>query len=995
MNILLIQLSDMHCQATNKGLTQKIDKAVDVLSTFTSINRAILIFSGDLTNAASKKEFEIGQSMIGRFLDKLGKKLNCGFIKTFIVPGNHDMVLPEGSRKASDIEQWDKNDHLDEELKKLSSFFSYAKSKYCFQFDKLVDVRMIALDNFKIRFALINSAPYSTREKEDKQIHYLTSQAGEKLLQHCPEDTLSISICHHSYEWFDWDSKEMIKRAFKQNDITFIGHDHKSELISMQNGDGSHINTVMGGKFTLDCREDSAFNALIFNTETKKAQCFELVWDIENGIFTKYDRGFIYCLQKKFRLSNDYLTYLFPIHQQLNARLLEYFVFPKLIVESDFSSTDGNARKIDVDDIFETLKRESSVRIIGAVGAGKTSLLKYLYSESEKRGYYPLFIEKKDYRDSRIEKMFEDMVDIQYTFSGDNGYDIYDQKDHSLEIVFIDDIDCINSDKARNKLINHILSTGRLLVYSTKERNHDLEEIVKEKLQGKDSCSFEIAPFYKESRDKLIERICDLKGKGENEKSLIITALDYLVQCQPSFFSSRPGNLLVYINYFLSANANESKGVKTLSFVFETNMRNSLLSYVPENKINVVLAAIEYIANYMYFELHQETLELMDFEKTVRSFNSDRKADLNAKQLLTQCEKSNILKTDDFSFKIKFADKNTYAYFVAKYISREFERDPSNLEKLSYIMQRICFGINDTIILFISFIRSNTKIIMRIAEQAIKLLEAYPEWNFKQNNIPFLSAYVDSTVSLPTSQEKSMALERTEQIEKERHEAVKFKGAFDYSEEDVNKEKYKIIRALKYTQLIGQALVDQYGVLNANEVDFITRTLYSATQKIVFATLTPYQNHSGEIVDSLLAFARENLPDEKISRDEIQRLLGQVGTAFALDIMNDIAFNASNNTTITALRDIDSPNLNHKIMQLMMEENTGNTEEFITRAISLRKEVDENAYAKTLIALIAKVHIMCSSRIDHRQIDKLISGKIIAPQGKKTLLLEQGKKPKE
>ena len=76
MNILLIQLSDMHCQVTDQELTKKLDKAVDVLSTFTPVDHAMLIFSGDLTDTASKKEYQIGSFMIGRFLKNLGERLN-------------------------------------------------------------------------------------------------------------------------------------------------------------------------------------------------------------------------------------------------------------------------------------------------------------------------------------------------------------------------------------------------------------------------------------------------------------------------------------------------------------------------------------------------------------------------------------------------------------------------------------------------------------------------------------------------------------------------------------------------------------------------------------------------------------------------------------------------------------------------------------------------------------------------------------------------------
>ena len=43
-----------------------------------------------------------------------------------------------------------------------------------------------------------------------------------------------------------------------------------------------------------------------------------------------------------------------------------------------------------------------------------------------------------------------------------------------------------------------------------------------------------------------------------------------------------------------------------------------------------------------------------------------------------------------------------------------------------------------------------------------------------------------------------------------------------------------ILRALKYTQLLGRGLVDQYGNLDANEVDSLVGALYSLPQKIVY-----------------------------------------------------------------------------------------------------------------------------------------------------------------
>ncbi len=994
MKLLLVQLSDMHCHVSDRKLTKKIEKAVDALGTLSPIDRAVLIFSGDLTNDGIREQFEIGKHMVGRFLSKLSDKLGCGFIKTLIVPGNHDMILPVDARSAAEINRWDKNEHLEEELGRLSSFFDYAKTKRCFETDKILDIITVPYDGLNVQFCLINSAPYSTREKEDKQLHYLPAYVGEKLSEPTPERTLKISVCHHSYEWFDWDSKEMLRRSLAHSDVVFFGHDHKPETISISSSSGANIKIVMGGLFTLDCNSPSTFNALIFDSESQNAEQFELTWEISDQIFVPKNVGTLRCTQPTFCPSEVYLNQLLMDNEQANTNLLKYFTLPKLVPTGNAFSADS-PEEINVDDIFSTLVSEKAVKIVGRSRAGKTSLLKYLYSESIRRDYFPLLIEKKDYRDSRIDRMFRDMVEVQYTYSGDHGYDIYEQKDHAVQIVFIDDIDLIQNAKARRNLIDYILSSGRLLVYSTKDNIQDLEEVVKERLQGSDTCSFEISPFYKVSRDALIENVCRLTNKSESEKATVIAALDYLVQCQAGFFSLDPGSLLQYINFFLNEGTRESKGIETLSLVFETNIRSALLSHIGGENINVVLSALEYIADHMYFSLRKEFIEVAAFEKVVADFNQRRKASMNAKRLLKICQDAHILREEQASFAISFSDKNTFAYFVAKYINREYERNPGDLTKLRYVINHICFGINDAIVLFLSFIRSNTRVVLALATKALELLEAYPEWDFEKNNIPFLTLYSSPGINPPTREDTKIAKKQTEQVEKDRQELVKFRGIFDYSDEDMNKEKFKIVTALKYTQLIGRALIDQYGSLDAQEIDQIVKTLYSAPQKIIYAALKPYQNHYHNIIESIQKFVEIEMPEEKITENEIKEEFAKAGTILALNIMNDIAYNSSNRSTIDALQDAAPATTNYKIMQLMMQENVGNTEEFVNKAVSLWSDLVESPYAKTLIAKIAWKHLVYNADIDHRQIDKLVSGRILSEKGKKRAFFEQGTKAQE
>ncbi len=120
--------------------------------------------------------------------------------------------------------------------------------------------------------------------------------------------------------------------------------------------------------------------------------------------------------------------------------------------------------------------------------------------------------------------------------------------------------------------------------------------------------------------------------------------------------------------------------------------------------------------------------------------------------------------------------------------------------------------------------------------------------------------------------------------------------------------------------------------------------------------------------------------------------MGQAGTILALNILNDISYNISNESTITVLREGPKETSNHKIMELMMEENAGNTSEFITRAITLHKEIGEKPYARVLISQIARKHIIYNGNIDHRSIDRLISERILSKDSKGVILLERGSK---
>lgn len=995
MKLLIVQLSDMHCKSNSKSFTTKIDRAVTALKTLGKIDGAILVFSGDLTDSAKINEFRVGHNMIGRFLSTLGNELSCGKIVTAIVPGNHDLYLPDGSREIEEILTWNKDEHLDEENERLKRFFYYSSSKNCFRKNRLCDVKSLSICGIKIQLCLLNSAPFSTKKKDNKEVHHFPKFVSDQLSRHSDAD-LKISVMHHSYEWFDWDSKTFLKRSFYDDDLVFFGHDHNAEAVTIHSSTGSDMNIIMGGEFQLDPNSECTFNAVVYDTESKVIERYEFNWIVSQGIFIKTNRGHI---DKQIKgdiiiPKDDYISDLLFDEQQLSDRFTDYYVLPKLVVD-DGRYAHNSSEKISADEIFDILKRNKIVCISGKSGSGKTTLLKYLYKESIDRNFKPFLIEKRNY-EGNLEKTFKCLFEEQYG-EIEFGFERYMQCDFSSRIVFIDDFDLINHAKVRENLLNYVLTKGGLLVYTTNEYlQQDLSDRVKETLKCNGISSFTIAPFLKETRDELVSKICSLdRINRKDDIPAIIVALDYIVQCQSNLFSLSPGNIAQYIKYLLNNGTNNDKGNRTITLIFENNIRNAVISAAKESDVQIYLAALEYLAYNMYFKLHEETISTQKLDSIIIDFNFKRKASINSKLFYQTCAEARILSEEDTSFNVGFRDKNTFAYFVAKYINRELERDPANQDDLLYVMNYICFGLNGTIVLFLSYIKNNSRIILNIASKAADLLDKYPELDFDKNNIPFIKQHSSSEISIPTAEDKQRATQETEKIEQACQESIKYRNIFDYNEEDADKEKFRILRAFKYTQIVGRTLVDQYGNLEADELDSMVTTLYTIPQKILYALFKPYQEHYTEIIDDIEHFVYENGLRADISRENIQEAFSDAAVTFALNIMNDIAYNATSINTIHLLNEAYLNSSNKVIQNLMMEENVGKSVPFIDKALSLNKAYKDNAFIRQIISRVARKHILYTSNIDHSQTDRLISAGVLSSKAKKTLLIEQYKKGNE
>ena len=163
-------------------------------------------------------------------------------------------------------------------------------------------------------------------------------------------------------------------------------------------------------------------------------------------------------------------------------------------------------------------------------------------------------------------------------------------------------------------------------------------------------------------------------------------------------------------------------------------------------------------------------MPLTDLQMIIKEYNEEYDLEIDDMDLANVACQAKILKYDG-SFSLRFCNKNYLAYFVAKALNR---RSYINIEEtildIEYTLNNICFGINDNIILFISYLTSNPRIIMLINQAAESLMKEWEEFDLDRGNIKYISTIkVQKELSAPKSGDK----EKIEELETQYEEKIK------------------------------------------------------------------------------------------------------------------------------------------------------------------------------------------------------------------------------
>lgn len=992
MRIALVHLSDFHIQ-DRKCLHEKIDKLIKSFNLINDIDKFIIVFTGDLADRGQINEYKSSRWVIGKLIVGL-KNISKTSVDLVMVPGNHDLSTLMG-RNFDDIQTFYTENTIDnmvqDELKRFDNFFAVSHANAHPMCD-IVDSRIFQYGDCKLQFNLINSALFSTEKPNDKELHYFPK---EKLIKLQRGDVdYCITLMHHSFEWFHWNYKSLLEnKVIGNSEFIFWGHDHINESKNMSINESKNAWISCGGSMNFtELDYIDSFKVIILDTANRKFDAISFTWDSTKMLYIhKNLQSNIDIKQKTEKLcpTEEFIIDVKKDEYSGAKNFLDYFVFPKLLG----SSNNEFGKKLVIEnkkDFLNFLEENNRINIIGQSNSGKTTLLKYLFCilTDKTSLFYSVEPGTKAKSKNFIKRLFEDEY-------GDDPVDFerFQQLEKNKRVIIIDGWDRLRNSIEKDKILNELSKCFGYIVFSLDRHNQDLYESIKTGLSTEEAFKdLVIQPFVAEKRHNLVEKIC-LKYNVEEEKIKKINELiDKLVHNNIKIFSFNPSFIIKYTDYFIANSVFDyTRGEATFSQVFEFEIQKSIISFAGQSELSDMLVAIEEIAGYMFIN-KRDVLTVENVNEIITHYNDEYGMDLKCQRVLDISINSKILTlAEDMS--ILFANKNYLAYFIAKYLIKVSQSETADNSGIIEVIKHICFGINSDIILFLSYLTDSIKMIYSVAEMEGELLTEWAELDF--NKAFFILEENMKKIGAPTKDDKKFVEQEKEKYEEENagYNLVA-KGVFEYNEADINKHNFKLLRAIRYMEILCKALPVFNNKLKLPQKEKLIEYIYSYPLKIAQGIIQPIGEHLEEFQDGLYDYVMKEKKMKKsgvpYTKQDIVDLINDISRASVLAYYDHFANLCTNSKTILILDKKEIQDINRAILRLMIIENSGQGEYFIKEAEKLVNQT-KDLQLKNLILLEVRKHILCSPALSFSKRQEIVD-KFFGKHARKEFLISAHKK---
>lgn len=640
-------------------------------------------------------------------------------------------------------------------------------------------------------------------------------------------------------------------------------------------------------------------------------------------------------------------------------------------------------------DFISYIKENKNVAVVGPNSTGKTMLLKMLF-KSLQGNMVVLFCETDDVTGKNTDNIIKGLVNTTY---GESAYSAFQQMPSSCKAIIIDDLQRI-SPKHLNRFLRGIEKVFDIIIVSTDESpQFDIVQTVKEAFQAEiEFKKVSISKLYAEKRLEVIQKIVALKSDCNSDSTAVARTLEQCLNSYKLAFRVEIDFVVQYADYYCSHMGELDKADATVfSKVFESSIEREISPHLIQGEnANDFLVALSEVAYYVHFN-KEYPISAEHINVVVTSYCSyyDNRY-LDSKRFLDIAEKSGLLIKLSSGYEYRFKSRDHLAYFVAKALNRKYHDDGDD-KNLRQIVEQSCFGINGDILMFLTYISDNVKIIRLLLSQAETYIDSWSEFDLNDNKVKYLKSIPSKKLSAPNEDEKSQNVADQAAAEEELHDnPIDTLDIYDYDDTKIDMLNYQLIRAVLQLRIIARSLSAFISILPAQDKRRFVFAMYQSPNKIFAQWSESVDNNLEQLIEDIMRW--QDSPDyvgKKLTREEALAFFQDISLDMLLNLYYTVSSYGASNITIDyiANQDYVSSSLNYRIERLMFYEKVDDYQSVIKEAEIIFNKYDD-CMTRNLIIAILRHTIVYSDRITDKERRRLIST-YFSPNAQKNILIDR------
>lgn len=991
--IVILHLSDLHINSDKDIRVINVNKIVDVLNAVPFFSNIIIIVSGDIAYSGMREQYNIAFKMFGTIISMIKRNYSGIKVDFMIVPGNHDVNLST-DKGALEIEKILNaglgESAIERELEKQENYYNYAKGNYCvYVKNPLCCIKNREYEDVSMKIFLFNTALFSTLDN-DKGLHYLPMKLLNQIKEIENAD-INIAVMHHSQHWFHEKVKHHLEELLlKKCQIVFYGHEHNigTKVIHKE---GYNVIFLAGGEL---CNKgdwnNSEFYMDILDTQENTISVNKYRWNVGRQFYEcKSENTYSLNNDKRnseFIYDKDFLIYLKKDKfNSISEDVSDYYIFQGVEELKSYSTVEPKTFN-EPDEFVNEILEKKRIVILGSEDAGKTVLLKQLFLRLNIEQYCSLFCDVSELTNISIKKFLKTIFRQNYE-DNDGEFDQFMQLPKSQKAIFLDNIQDMDESQFFS-LLKWLDDQFDIIVYSTKKVVElDPVERLKQNAELTMYAQYKIMPFYLSKRDKLIGKIVELKEEGSaEEKRELVERISASLKMLRKMYSMNPYFIIQYTVYYCN-NFKDTFATDgdVFSKVFESNLIYAIRPYAKGITVDKILVLLDEVA-YWCYKNRSNTIDQKNVSDIIFGYNEKHGDDVDYVDFITICVKAKILQKMSIGGQYRFPDRNRLAYFVARQIIRLWNDNLDDTD-LKELIQFVKYGINASVILFITYLTDNMYLIRNIIDKTFEYTCEWKSFDPVNVNIPYL-AQMAGNIELQAPNEKDKHNDEEKEYKQEKQEIAEFENShmivkdyFDYDTCDSEEELNQIIRSMSLLDIVAKCMPGFEHRMDKKDKDKIIELVYNMPGQIFMRWANLVEKEKEDLLEYLLNEYRNVYlaPREwdSVKKDDMLLYLQIESISLLLELMNMAMNGAVKEYTFKYFRSEKLQNVLHKIQYFMALVKLDKVDEII-EFLDIIEEETSKVIPNYMKRRVLKNYLIKSKKITASKLQQL-QGKYFPP----------------